>query len=342
MLSTFFPPVAAAGFVEQGAPANISRPRNGPTPNPLPPMQVPIMIQPLSGIIPPLVTPLRDRDTLDVAGLERLIEHVIAGGVHGIFILGSIGEGPALSHRLRRELIERTVPLVRGRVPVLVGITDTSFVEAAEIAKHAADAGAWAVVTAAPYYYRADQSDLIHYVDAILAESPLPLVLYNIPSFTKVCFEPETVARLADRPHILGMKDTSGDFSRFDRMLPLLKQRPDWTLLIGPEQLTAEAVAKGGHGGVNGSANLRPRLLVDLYEAAVARDAARVARLQEELMKFRRIYRITTAESAKFSGLKCALSLTGICDDFMAEPYQRFGPAEREQVRALLVEMKLL
>src|SRR5215204_6364814 len=79
------------------------------------------------GIIPPMVTPLRDRDVLDVAGLERLVEHLIAGGVHGIFALGTTGEAPSLSHRLRREAVERTLSFARGRVPVLVGITDTSF-----------------------------------------------------------------------------------------------------------------------------------------------------------------------------------------------------------------------
>lgn len=300
------------------------------------------MTHPISGIVPPLVTPLRDRDAMDVAGLERLIEHVIAGGVHGIFILGTTGEGPALSHRLRRELIDRSVELARGRVPVLVGITDTSFVEALEIAKHAGDAGAWAVVTAAPYYFRADQAELINYVDGLLAESPLPLMLYNIPTLTKVCFEPETVARLVDRKRIIGIKDTSGDFSRFDRFLPLLKERPDWTLLMGPETLMAESVMKGGRGGVNGGANLRPRLFVDLYEAALARDAARVAKLQEQVMQLGRIYRVIPGESAKFRGLKCALSVAGICDDFMTEPFRRFESADREKIQALLTELKII
>lgn len=300
------------------------------------------MTPPLSGIIPPLVTALRDRDTLDISGVERLIEHVIAGGVHGVFILGTTGEGPALSHRLRREMIERSVQIVRGRVPVLVGITDTSFVEALEIARHAGDAGAWAVVAAAPYYFRADQSELINYVDGILAESPLPLMLYNIPFLTKVCFEPETVARLVDRKRIIGLKDTSGDFSRFDRFLPLLQQRPDWSLLMGPELLLAEAVAKGGNGGVPGGANLRPRLLVDLYDAARAGDSSRIAKLQDEVTKLGRIYRVAAGESAKIRGLKCALSLAGVCDDFMSEPFRRCEGADREKVRELLTEMRII
>src|SRR5437867_688401 len=115
------------------------------------------------GIFPPMVTPLRDRDTLDVAGVERLIEHIIAGGVHGLFILGTTGEAPSLSYRLRRELIERTCRQVAGRVPVLVGVTDTAFVEAIDLARVAADAGAKALVLAAPYYFPNSQPELLEY-----------------------------------------------------------------------------------------------------------------------------------------------------------------------------------
>ena len=100
------------------------------------------MNAPLTGIVPPMITPLSGRDALDVAGLERLIEHVLAGGVSGLFILGTTGEGPSLGYRLRKEFIERTCSLARGRVPVLVGITDTAFVESVNAARWAADAGA--------------------------------------------------------------------------------------------------------------------------------------------------------------------------------------------------------
>ena len=97
---------------------------------------------PLRGVIPPMVTPLHDRDALDIAGLERLVEHILDGGVQGLFILGTTGEGPSLSYRLRTELIERTCRQVAGRVPVLVGITDTAFVESVRMAHVAAEAGA--------------------------------------------------------------------------------------------------------------------------------------------------------------------------------------------------------
>src|SRR5213596_1084394 len=112
---------------------------------------------PLRGIIPPMITPLLDRDTLDAAGLEKLIEHILGGGVSGLFILGTSGEGPSLSYRLRHELIRRVCQQVAARVPVLVGVTDTAFVESLNLAEHAAGAGAAAVVLAPTPYYPVDQ-----------------------------------------------------------------------------------------------------------------------------------------------------------------------------------------
>jgi 4-hydroxy-tetrahydrodipicolinate synthase len=127
---------------------------------------------PMRGVIVPLVTPLLDRDTLDTGGLERLIEHVLAGGVQGLFILGTTGEGPSLGYRLRHELIERTCRLAAGRVPVMVGITDTAFIESVRLARTAADGGAAAVVAAPPYYYPARQLELVEYIEHLAAELP--------------------------------------------------------------------------------------------------------------------------------------------------------------------------
>ena len=135
---------------------------------------------------------------------------------------------------MRRELIERDVPAGRaGRVPVLVGITDTAIVESLGIARHAADAGASALVMAPPYYYPAGQPELVQYIERVVAELPLPLFLYNMPMMTKISVETETIRRLRDQPRIVGVKDSSGDRAYFDRLLALARQRPDWTVLTG-------------------------------------------------------------------------------------------------------------
>ncbi|MCA9079306.1 MAG: dihydrodipicolinate synthase family protein, partial [Planctomycetaceae bacterium] len=236
-------------------------------------------MQPLRGVIPPLLTPLQSRDSLDLPGLERLIEHVLGGGVHGLFVLGTTGEAPSLSHRLQREMVLRSLELVAGRVPVLVGITDTSVEESLALAEVSAEAGAEAVVVAAPHYFPMHQDDLERYVRELAAELALPFFLYNMPSHSKVAYEIGTVERLLDLPNLLGIKDSSGQMLYFHKLLHLAQQRDGFVVLMGPEELLAESVLMGGHGGVCGGANLCPQLYVQLYEAAVAEDLRLVQQL---------------------------------------------------------------
>jgi 4-hydroxy-tetrahydrodipicolinate synthase len=297
--------------------------------------------RPLRGIVPPLLTPLRDRDTLDLSGLERLLEHVLAGGVHGLFILGTTGEGPSLSYRLRRELIERVAREARGRAPVLVGITDTSFVEAVALARHAAASGADAVVLAPPYYMPEGQPELREYLEHLLPQLPLPLYLYNMPPLTKVPFELDTVRWAMDQPGIAGMKDSSADMLYFNRVAALARARAEWTLLVGPEELLAQAILVGGHGGVHGGANLFPRLYVALFEAAAAGDLERTRDLQARVGRVaEKLYRVGKHPSAIIKGIKCAASCLGLASDFMAEPFHRFREPERRRIEEALEELR--
>jgi 4-hydroxy-tetrahydrodipicolinate synthase len=297
---------------------------------------------PLTGIIPPMITPLRGRDELDAAGLEKLVEHILAGGVSGIFILGTTGEGPGLSYRLRRELIERVCRQNKNRVPILVGITDTAFVESVNLARAAADSGADAVVAAPPYYLPEAQPELQEYLDHLLPELPLPLYLYNMPSLTKVHIELETVRWAMDNPRIIGLKDSSGDLNYFKAAAELVKKnRPDWPLLIGPEEKLFDALQLGGNGGVSGGANLFPKLYVKLVEAYRAGNPARARELQTQIQRVSdSFYHIGKYSSSIIKGIKCALACLGVCDDFMAEPFHRFRASERELVKARLTEIE--
>ncbi|MCU0711957.1 MAG: dihydrodipicolinate synthase family protein [Pirellula sp.] len=294
------------------------------------------MHKPYSGIIPPLVTPLKSRDEIDYFGLERLVNHVLAGGVHGIFVLGTTGEAPSLSYRLRRELISLVTKQVAGRVPVLVGVTDTSYVETVELSRHAHDAGADAVVLSTPYYFPAGQTELLGYMEHLIADLPLPLVIYNMPSLTKVWFEIDTILKLAHHPRIIGIKDSSGDLEYFEQVAALKKTRPDWFVMMGPEAMLIPALEKGGDGGVNGGANVMPRLFVECYQAYRSGNSNRAAELNALIQKWQSVYDIGKYASRHIKATKCSLSILGICDDFMAEPFNRFHPPERMRVDSIL------
>jgi len=291
-----------------------------------------------------MITPLSAPDTLDVAGLERLIDHILAGGVNGLFVLGTTGEAPALSYRLREELIERTCRHVAGRVPVLVGVSDTAHAESVRLASKAAEAGAQAIVLAAPYYFPASQRDIGDFMARVAEDSPLPVLIYNAPSNTHQVLEPETVQRLACSSKVAGLKDSGFNMMYFHTLVRMFRDRPDFTLLVGPEELTAEAVLLGGHGGICGGSNFCPSLYVDLYQAAAAGDLEAVNRLQRRVIQIAStVYQVAAGEPTSYlRGLKCAVSLMGICRDVLAEPLRPFSAGQREQVRRHMVAAGLL
>ncbi|MBN2021769.1 MAG: dihydrodipicolinate synthase family protein [Pirellulales bacterium] len=291
-----------------------------------------------------MITPLADRDTLDVAGLERLVERLLEGGVAGLFVLGTNGEGPSLSGALRREVIDRVCSLASGRVPILVGVTDTSMTESVRLARHAAAAGARAVVFSAPYYFSLSQQELLDYSRRLVAELPLPAFLYSIPVCTRVPFGLDAIRELMDLPGVVGIKDSSGDLAHFGRVVEVARrERPDWTLLMGHEALLAEAVLRGADGGVCGGANLDPRLFVELHQAAQRRDWRRVSELNARLTRLAQtVFAVSHPEASFLRGLKCALSCLGVCGDAMAPPFQSLSPSERAVVQRHLLDLGYL
>jgi len=291
----------------------------------------------IQGIIPPMITPLEDMNSLDVPGLEKLVEHILSGGVHGLFILGTTGEAQSLSYELRHELIERVCRQVGKRVPVLVGISDTSLVESMHLAEKAFAEGATAVVSAPPYYYAPTQQELIDFYQSLADVLPLPLFLYNMPSHVKVKIEPATLKAIAQHPNVIGLKDSSSDMVYFHSLIQIMKDKEGFSLLVGPEELTAEAVLLGADGGVNGGANMFPSLYVNMYKAAKSRDLDTVLALQQQIMYISNsIYKIGKYGSSYLKGVKCACSLLGICNDYMALPFQRFNAPERKRVGQIL------
>ena len=298
---------------------------------------------PLSGIIPPLVTPLVDNETLDVESLERLIEHLIAGGVHGLFVLGTTGEEQSLSYDVRKQMIKESCRINRGRLPLLACITDTSIVESIKLARVAADCGADGVVSAPPYYFATGQPELAQFYEELVPQLPLPVFLYNMPSHVKVSFAPDTVKRLAEMEQVVGFKDSSANAVYFQSVMYKVQQRKDFAMLVGPEEITGECVLLGGHGGINGGANMFPELYVGMYNAAKNRDIETVLKLQQYIMQISTsIYTVGKHGSSYLKGLKCALSLLGVInDDFVASPFYKFEAPEREKIRQALAALPI-
>lgn len=292
-----------------------------------------------SGIIPPLVTPLLEPERLDTGGLERLIERGIAGGVDGFFLLGTTGEAPNLSQSLQRQFIQQASRLIAGRKPVLVGITDCCLTEAVGLARFAEHSGASGVVFAPPYYYPLSQDELLRYCLRLVDELPLPFFLYNIPSHTRNAFDRATARVLSQHPHCLGIKDSSGDWPYFSGLLEDYRGRKDFAVLMGPEEMLAQAVLAGASGGVSGGANLYPKLYADTCRAAREGRAGEAMALQATIQKLSdRIYGL----AGYLRGMKCALELTGVCSGALTEPFAPLDGDDRVAVRQALLDLGLL
>ena len=292
------------------------------------------------GVVVPLATPISAIDTLDIAGLERLVEHVIDGGVHGIFVLGTTGEGPSLSHATQRDLVRHVTRQVGNRLPVLVGITDPSFTEGVALADWAANEGAAAVVVAPPYYFPAAQDALVEWTRALAERVPLPLMLYNIPEMTKSGFAIETLRALADCPNIVGLKDSSDDMAYFAEAVAVARElRPEWSVIVGPEIRVPEAHALGGHGVVPGGANVCPRVFADLHAAVLRGDAAEVKSLHDRVRTLGELYAVGTLPGRVVVGIKTALEELGICSALTATPLERLAGDQRRQVREILARL---
>ncbi len=283
-----------------------------------------------------MVTPLNANGGLDVKGLEKLIEHLINGGVHGIFLLGTNGEAPSLSYALRKELITMACTFIGGRVPVLVGITDTSFDGSLDIAAHSKEAGADAVVVAPPYYLPISQEEMMDYLERLIPQLSLPVMMYNMPSCTKLHLSLETVKK-AKELGAIGIKDSSGDMSYFYSLIEAFKETPEFSIIVGTELFLPETIIYGGHGAVAGGANFLPELFVDLYNASLANNMEDIKILRSKVAFVNNsIYCVGKNASRITKGIKCALSVMDICEDHMALPLRKFENREREKVKGYL------
>ena len=290
------------------------------------------------GIIPPAITPLTQENKIDIEGLERLLEHMLKGGVHGIFVLGTTGEGPALGRWNQETMIRESIRIVNGRIPVLVGISSPAFQDSVDLALFAKKEGASASVAAPPCYFSLGEPELVDYYRSFAEETKFPLFIYNMPSMTKVYLRPKLVHQLAEIPGVRGYKDSSGNMADFHEVVLTLKDRANFSIFMGPEELLGEAVLFGADGGVSGGANLMPETFVGMYNAARSGNMAAMRELQQQIYAQRKLYSLGHYQSSMIKGVKSALKTLGICEDFMVRPFNHFERADADAVSAVLKE----
>ncbi len=284
------------------------------------------------GIIPPLITPLNADESLDLEATHRMIEHVITGGVHGLFILGTTGEGPSLSYAMRRQYIDTVTEKVNGRIPVIVNVSDTAYAESLALADYARHAGADAVAFTPPYYFIPGGPELQNFVRKMADHLSLPFFLYNMPALTKVSLPMDVLELCFDMPNCLGLKDSSGDLSYFKKVRRLIADR-DLSLFIGPEDLLAEFLLAGGNGGICGGANVFPKVYVSIFEYIQQGRIDEAETLQREVVEIAcRLFTVGKHGSSIIKGIKGALEVRGLCNRRLASPFEGFHDSELAKI----------
>ncbi len=286
----------------------------------------------LSGVVPPMISPLAESLTLDAEALSRLVEHILEGGCSGIFVLGGCGEGAWLTLAQRAAVIRATRAAASGRVPILAGVMLPGTGPAIEAARQAADEGADALVLGSPYYFPASGDAQRRHVEGVMAAVPLPVLLYNIPQATHQVIAPETVSRLAEDRRILGIKDSAGNFEAFQGFVAIKGGRPDFRVLQGNEFLAAASLLQGGDGLVPGMANFAPALYANLTRAAKAGDVPTCARLQVQISDLSRLH----THGHWLPALKAACAMLGLGNGIPSRPLVPASDAERQAIRQIL------
>jgi 4-hydroxy-tetrahydrodipicolinate synthase len=296
----------------------------------------------LEGLIPPMVTPLAASGKLDVKSTKKMARHLIDGGVDGIFLLGTTGEGPQLPYAVREKLVETVCKYVKGRVPVLVGITETDMEDALSFAKKCKSFGAAAAVAAPPYYFKLTQEECVNWFTVMADKLEMPLVIYNMPAHTETTIQPSTIEKLAKHPNIIAMKDSSSVIALFNKFRVALKPYSNkFSLFMGPDEAMGEAVLMGAHGGVCTGANLWPSTFKAMYEAAKRQDLAEVRRLQEiTTTSSSLLYSLGAGQSGFLKGVKAALAEMGLIQNVLSSPFAPLSGKELETVRIALDKLR--
>jgi 4-hydroxy-tetrahydrodipicolinate synthase len=292
----------------------------------------------LRGIVPPVVTPLTADHELDLPTLRTHIDYMLAKGVHGIFVLGTTGEFYALDEREKQVIVADALAHVNGRSPVYAGTGAETTREVIRLTKMAEREGAAGVSVITPYFIKPNQSELFDHFRRVAESTPLPVVLYNNPATCGgLSIEPDTVAKLAEVPNIVGIKDSSGDLQN---TIEIIRQTPrdKFNVLNGRDTLIHAALQAGAQGAIPASCNIAPELCVGIYESFVKGDAEAARAFQSRLHGVRMAMSLGTGNSA----VKEAMALLGRSAGPMRSPVLPFGDAQKAKLKAILEKAGLL
>lgn len=280
------------------------------------------------GVVVPVVTPITDKFELDEPALRKVIDHLIDGGVQGIFVLGSNGEGPSIPRAMRARIVHLAMEQVKGRARVYAGILDNSAIDAVASAKDYLRMGVSAVVAQLPNYFTLSPDEQFRYFVGLVERIQGPILLYEIPATVHMSLDLAVIEHLRAFSNVVGIKDSSGDAERVTALLEAYSDDPAFSVLVGTSGLYSFGLRHGADGIVPGIANLEPGLCARMYAAALTGDWSLLGELQGELEKVARGFLVPEYMGQTVARLKWQMSQRGLCGPTVFPPLVTINGAD--------------
>lgn len=287
----------------------------------------------IKGILPAIPTPFDERGALNLHELERMLDFLLAAGVHGIFAVGNAGEFYSMDADEKRAVLKTTVMRVAGKVPVLFGAGAATTAEAVRFTRMAQEEGADAVSVITPYLIKPNDDELLSYYEEVCAATTLPVLPYNNPAVTGVSISPTLMKRIAKIGNIMGVKDSSGDLATTLEFLR--EKKPGYAVLAGRDGLILSTLLHGGKGSISSVSSACPELAVKIYDDYTRGDIAGATEAQLRFAQLRSMFSLGTFPSV----VKAALNLRGYRVGAPRPPVAPLSEAKMAELKAALDEL---
>jgi 4-hydroxy-tetrahydrodipicolinate synthase len=295
----------------------------------------------LHGVVVPLVTPVTAGGRVDEPALDKLIASVLSGGVQGLFVLGTTGEGVNVPKALRRGLLEHVVTMAEGRALVYAGLGDIHSSEFG-VTQEYFDAGADVVVAHPPITQRLTEPELLVWYRTLLDQCEGPLVMYNMPVITRMTIPLDLIGELIGHPRFVGIKDSENNAARHTELLERFGKQPGFAIFIGVGALMAQGLRSGADGIVPSVGNLIPDVCQQFYSSAVAGNGSHLDTLFARMNEVAGVYQKGRTLNESLAALKAAIHFRGLCDEYMLPPLKPVPLLEMESIRTEMTRLKLL
>ena len=290
------------------------------------------------GVIPPIITPVDENENVDEKGFRQLLNHCADRGIHGMFVAGTNGESLALTGEERDRAIRIALDEVGKRMPVMAGVMDTSTRRVVENIKRLEQmGGSCAVVTSIFYTRHTSQDETIRHFEKIIKETNIDLIVYNIPPFTGMKLTAATMSKISEMDRVVGLKDSSGDFADFQKLINAHAGDSNFSVLQGSTPSAAASFLQGADGYVPALAPYFPELYIKLYEAGTRRDIKRTMELNNLVVETSGILGMTKNATA---ATKYAISLLGFTNKRVIWPQDMTTSEDEKNIKARLDLMK--